>query len=101
EGTSVIILPEGTRSKTGEIGPFKKGAFVLAADLGMPVLPVSIAGTRSILPPKTLRLFPGRAVMEIHKPIPVSPKDRGRIDELLERTRAVIKSGFERNSSTT
>ena len=96
-GTSVIVLAEGTRSKTGEIGPFKKGAFFLATDLGMPILPISISGTRSILPPNTFRLFPGRAIMEIHKPIPVSPQDRDRIDELMEQTRALIKSGFERN----
>jgi len=99
EGTSVIILAEGTRSKTGEIGPFKKGAFVLATDLGMPILPISISGTRSILPPKTLKLFPGHVVMEIHKPIPVSPQDRGRIDKLMEQTRELIKSGYERNLS--
>jgi len=95
-GTSVIILAEGTRSKTGEIGPFKKGAFVLATDLGMPILPISISGTRSILPPKTLRLFPGRAVMKIHKPIPVSPEDRDKIDELKKKTRSIIESGFEK-----
>jgi 1-acyl-sn-glycerol-3-phosphate acyltransferase len=99
EGTSVVILPEGTRSKTGEIGPFKKGAFVLATDLGIPILPVSISGTRSILPPGTLRLFPGRAVMEVHKPISVSPEDRDNIDDLVKRIRGIIESGFERNLS--
>jgi 1-acyl-sn-glycerol-3-phosphate acyltransferase len=99
EGTSVVILPEGTRSKTGEIGPFKKGAFVLATDLGMPILPVSISGTRSILPPGTLKLFPGRAVMEIHRPVSVSQKDRDRIDDTVEQVRDMIKSGFERNLS--
>ncbi len=99
EGTSVIILPEGTRSKTGEIGAFKKGAFILSTDLGMPILPISISGTRSILPPKTFSLFPGRAVMEIHKPIHVSKKDRDNIDDLIKRTRSIITSGFMRNSS--
>ncbi len=97
EGTSVVILPEGTRSKTGEIGPFKKGAFSLATDLGIPILPVSISGTRSILPPGTTRLFPGRAVMEIHRPVSVSLKDRDKIDDTVEQIRDIIKSGFERN----
>ena len=99
EGTSVVILPEGTRSRTGEIGPFKKGAFVLATDLGIPILPISISGTRSILPPGTLKLFPGRAVMEIHRPVSVSYKDRDKIDDTTERIRDIIKSGFERNLS--
>lgn len=98
-GTSVIILPEGTRSRTGEIGPFKKGAFILSTDLGISILPISISGTRSILPPKTLSLFPGRAIMEIHKPILPSPKDRDKIDDLIKRIREIIKSGFERNLS--
>lgn len=99
EGTSVVILPEGTRSKTGEIGPFKKGAFVLATDLNIPILPVSISGTRSILPPGTLRLFPGRAVMEVHRPVSVSREDRDRIDDIAVRVRDIVKSGFERNLS--
>lgn len=99
EGTSVIILPEGTRSRTGEIGTFKKGAFILSTNLGVPILPISISGTRSILPPKTFALFPGRAIMEIHKPIPVSAKDRDKIDDLIKRIRDIIKSGFERNLS--
>ncbi|MBN2224834.1 MAG: 1-acyl-sn-glycerol-3-phosphate acyltransferase [Deltaproteobacteria bacterium] len=99
EGTSVVILPEGTRSKTGEIGLFKKGAFILATDLGMPILPVSISGTRSILPPGTLKLFPGRAIMKIHRPVSVSHKDRDGIDDTVKRIRDIIKSGFEKNLS--
>ena len=99
DGTSVIILPEGTRSRTGEIGLFKKGAFILATDLGIPILPISISGTRSILQPKTFALFPGRAVMEIHKPVPVSTKDRDKIDDLIKRVRDTIESGLEKNLS--
>ena len=52
-GTSVLFFPEGTRSKTGEMGPFKKGAFKMALDLGLPILPVTIKGTRAILPTKS------------------------------------------------
>ena len=66
------MLPEGTRSRTGELGEFKKGAFVLARELNLPILPVSITGTREILPPKTLDLFPGRATMRIHHPVDVN-----------------------------
>ena len=51
-GTSVWIAPEGTRSKTGELGPFKGGAFRMALDLDVRILPVAIDGTRRILPAK-------------------------------------------------
>ena len=60
-GTSVVFFPEGTRSPTGELLPFKKGAFRMALDLGLPILPITITGTRSILPTKTLDLYPGSA----------------------------------------
>lgn len=94
-GTSVLFFPEGTRSLTGHLGPFKKGAFQMALDLGLPILPVTIAGTRKILPPRTLDLFPGRARMRIHPPIDVSAYDPSRIDRLIARTREVIQSGLE------
>ncbi len=90
DGTSVIFFPEGTRSRTGALGTFKKGAFKMALDLNIPILPVTITGTRDILPPKTLQLFPGRARMVIHKPVEVSAYDESRIRELMERCRQII-----------
>src|ERR1019366_817617 len=48
-GTSVWIAPEGTRSDTGELGPFKKGGFHLAFETGLPILPVALKGTRDVL----------------------------------------------------
>lgn len=94
-GTSLIILPEGTRSRTGELGEFKKGAFWLAQQLDLPILPVSIAGTRSILPPDTLDLFPGRAVMRIHEPVDVKRYVGLPPDELIKDVRDVIAKGLE------
>lgn len=73
-GTSVIFFPEGTRSKTGELGKFKKGAFKMAVDLGLPVLPVTISGTRDIVQTKSLLIFPGRAAITIHPPVPTDGK---------------------------
>ncbi len=55
----MVFFPEGTRSMDGRLQPFKKGAFRMATDLGLPVLPVTLAGTREILPAKSLQLFPG------------------------------------------
>ncbi|MEW6555258.1 MAG: lysophospholipid acyltransferase family protein [Actinomycetota bacterium] len=94
-GTSIIMLPEGTRSRTGELGEFKKGAFVLARELGLPILPVSITGTRSILPPKTLNLFPGRATMRVHPPVDIGEYAEGDIERLAADVREVIRQGLE------
>ncbi len=73
-GRSVYIAPEGTRSKTGALGPLKKGGFMLAIHEQTPILPVRIEGTRSILPPGALRITPGAEVrVTIGAPIPVRP----------------------------
>lgn len=94
-GTSLIILPEGTRSRTGELGEFKKGAFWLARNLGLPVLPVTLLNTRNILPPETLDLFPGRAWMKIHPAI--DPGDYGEdgLERMMADVRDAIAQGLE------
>lgn len=55
-GVSVWIAPEGSRSRTGALGPLKKGGFHLARDTGTPIVPVAISGTYNVLPPDTLRM---------------------------------------------
>ncbi len=93
-GTSVLFFPEGTRSATGELGVFKKGAFKLAVDLGLPILPITIIGTKNILPTKTLDLFPGRARMIIHPPIDTKSYNTNNIKELMEETREIINESL-------
>ncbi len=95
-GTSILFFPEGTRSTSGKMGEFKKGAFVMALDLNLPILPVTIRNTDKILPPKTRDLFPGRASMEIHEPIDVSEYGRERLGELMSTARKVIQAGLEK-----
>jgi len=90
-GTSVVIFPEGTRSTTGIPGNFKKGAFKLALDLGLPILPITIIGTRHILPSGTLDLRPGKVMMIIHKPIDISRFTEERMRELMEEARGIIE----------
>jgi len=94
-GTSIMMLPEGTRSRTGELGEFKKGAFVLAQELGLPILPVTITGTRKILPPKTLNLFPGHATMRIHAPVDIRGYADDEMDRLLTDVREIIRKSLE------
>ncbi len=73
EGTSVWIAPEGTRSKTGALGAFKKGGFQLALETGWPVLPVTLHGTRNVLPAKGVRSMTGANVTVTLHPV-IDPK---------------------------
>jgi 1-acyl-sn-glycerol-3-phosphate acyltransferase len=70
-GTSILFFPEGTRARDGQLQDFKMGAFRMARDLDIPVLPITIRGTDAILTPDGMDLHPGRAEMIIHAPIPV------------------------------
>jgi len=90
EGASVLFFPEGTRSPDGALGPFKRGAFRMALDLGLPILPVTIIGTRRILPPGSRDLRPGRARLIIHPPIETAGWSADRLPELIERAREAI-----------
>jgi 1-acyl-sn-glycerol-3-phosphate acyltransferase len=68
-GTSVIIFPEGTRSKDGKLHDFKAGAMILAVKSGVPIVPVAILGTYEILPKGTLLMNPGKAQIRVGRPI--------------------------------
>ena len=92
DGTSVLFFPEGTRSRDGRLKKFKRGAFHLALDLQLPLLPITINGTREILPSDTLDLFPGRATMTIHEPIAIEGYEREQIVALAEQVRQKIGS---------
>lgn len=73
-GTHIFIAPEGTRSESGELLPFKKGGFVLALDMEAPILPITIKGTRDVLPSHGMFSRKGVEVhVTIHAPIETSP----------------------------
>jgi 1-acyl-sn-glycerol-3-phosphate acyltransferase len=97
-GTHVWIAPEGTRSRTGELLPFKKGAFYLAFQAGLPILPVTLQGTRDALPAKGIRSRPGAQVtVTIHPfldPRPYVARGRRGRDELLDQVRGALESGL-------
>ena len=92
DGTSVLFFPEGSRSLDGTLGRFKKGAFKMALDLHIPVLPVTIIGTRDILPAKTIDLFPGKARMVISQPINIEGYNSDNLHDLMNETWSVIQS---------
>ena len=93
-GTSVMFFPEGTRSRDGKLMQFKKGAFRMALDLGLPILPLTVTGTRNVLPAGTSDLMPGSARLIIHPPIPVEGSTAADCSHLSDQVRKVIASAL-------
>ena len=94
DGVGILFFPEGTRSLDGRLLPFKKGAFRTAIEQQLPLLPVTLVGTRDIVPAKSLRLFPGSVRMVIHPPIETAGMTIDQLEALMERTRQTIASAL-------
>jgi 1-acyl-sn-glycerol-3-phosphate acyltransferase len=89
-GKSVVIFPEGTRSRTGQLLPFKKGGFALALDAGVPIIPIATVGGFQVLPRGTLRFRPGRYLVLVGEP--VDPADHPDRDALMAAVRTQIEA---------
>jgi len=99
-GASVLFFPEGTRSRTGDLIKFRKGAFRVAVDRKLPVLPMTVVGTRGLLSPGSLRIRPGRVRLVIHPPMhAVDGSVDQAVTELSQRTRRVIATPLQRRGS--
>ncbi|TNJ40066.1 1-acyl-sn-glycerol-3-phosphate acyltransferase [Chlorobaculum thiosulfatiphilum] len=94
QGRSIHIFPEGTRSKTGEILPFKRGAFIIAEKAKVPVLPVTIIGSNRITPKKSLKINHGTVRMIIGKPI-----EPGKAEALMKKSYKVISENLEKSAA--
>jgi 1-acyl-sn-glycerol-3-phosphate acyltransferase len=90
EGHSLIVFPEGTRSTDGVVARFKGGSFVIALDAGLPIVPISIAGSRHVMRKGELMVRPGRVSLIVHHPIETAGVERDAARDLAERTRDVV-----------
>ena len=87
---SLLIYPEGTRSRDAELHPFKKGAFRIAVENEMPVLPVTIAGTDKVWRPGEKWWRGGKVKMVFHPPIPTAGLGEAGIDAVREQAHRII-----------
>ena len=95
QGASVILFAEGTRTRTGKLQPFKRGAFSLAGRSGIPVVPLTINNSFNILPKGSLKIRPADIALVVDKPIPTTNVS-GKTDELklMETVREAISRHY-------
>ncbi len=91
DGICVVIFPEGTRTKTGEIGRFKKGAFTIASELNLPIIPISLTGCYQIWPTGRAYALPGKISMHVGKPMESETYD----DAFIEEVKAAVVAGMK------
>ena len=91
-GVNISTFPEGTRSRSGKLLPFKKGAFFLAMESGAPVVPISIWGSEHMMTKGSLRIKPGTAHLTFHPPL--YPQQFATREQLMAAVRGAIASGL-------
>jgi 1-acyl-sn-glycerol-3-phosphate acyltransferase len=92
KGDSVLIFPEGTRTRDGTLGAFKKGGFHLAVRAGVPIVPVALRGTRALMPRGSYLLRSGTVTAIIGKPIPTQGLTDEERASLGDRVRSAVES---------
>lgn len=95
-GGSIAIFPEGSRTKTGRLGRFKKGAYQMAADQHLPIIPITLNGPFDVLPIGSLNLHRRPMEMVIHEAIPAESMDPSHegLQQMANRTREIIESSL-------
>jgi 1-acyl-sn-glycerol-3-phosphate acyltransferase len=94
-GTGILFFAEGTRSRSGQLLNFKKGAFRVAIDQQLPVLPMTVSGTRDIMAADSIRIRPGTVRLRIHPPVETRGMDVEDLRGLRDQVRLIIASGLE------
>ncbi len=93
EGVSFCVFPEGTRTRTGKLNPFKEGIFNIALENGIPILPVTIKGAFECFPKRPIQLNPGEIKISIHPPI--IPRAGDSKESLKVKCQAAVSSALQ------
>jgi 1-acyl-sn-glycerol-3-phosphate acyltransferase len=102
-GLSLIVFPEGTRSRDGMMGKFKGGSILLAMQAGLPIVPISVVGSRHVMKKGELTTKPGHVTLIVHDPIPTVSNHEPSVHEvreLADRVREVIRPPVEAEAAT-
>jgi len=95
-GNSFLIFPEGTRSRTGNLLPFKKGGFIMAIEAQVPIVPVAVQGGRDAMRKGSAFVRPVTVSVRVGSPIPTAGMSMANRDELIARVRSEIESMLDR-----
>jgi len=90
DGLSLIVFPEGTRSVDGAVAPFKAGSFLLAVEAHLPIVPISVDGTRFVMRKGRLMTCPGHVRLRVHAPVETAGLDAHGARALAERARETV-----------
>ena len=94
DGVSLVVFPEGARTWTGAMRPFKRGAYQLAVEFSLPVVPLTIDGAFAVMPRTTYNFKPGKIILTIHPPIYPQENKGHDIEDLMKKSYAVIESAL-------
>ena len=98
-GMSLVVFPEGSRTWNGKLQRFKKGAYQLAIDLNLPVVPLTIDGSFSVLPRSSYLIKPGKMVLTIHKPLFPDPVSGHDIETLMKKSYEAVESALPKEET--
>jgi 1-acyl-sn-glycerol-3-phosphate acyltransferase len=93
QGASLIVYPEGSRTPDGEVHTFKGGVFLLAIESALPIVPISIRGSRAVMPKGRLMVCPGRVRVTVHEAISTKDLTRDAARALAARVQSIVASG--------
>lgn len=94
DGVSIMLFPEGARSRTGKMGRFKRGAYQIAYDLKLPIVPLTLNGPFEVLKRGSFSLKSARMELIIHKPLPTIHLEESDLPALIEKSREVVHSAL-------
>lgn len=95
-GINMVIFPEGTRSKTGELGEFKAGSFKLALKSKKPLIPITIDGTRNVMEANNYKIKSETINLYIHEPIDTTILTKEEINELPDKVKSIIEKDLRK-----
>lgn len=94
-GVSIAVFPEGSRTRTGQTGPFKRGAFEIARTMHLPVVPISLSGCYEVMPRNAFYPLPHRIRMVVHPPVAFNPQTPEEERNQIAHIRDIVVGGID------